>query len=262
MDRQRKIYIGKAAAILSIVPVLLWAHDTGPDPGVSGVPGESTCAQAGCHTGTALNSTAFAGSVTINAGGSTYTPGVTQHITVNVIDNAQRRWGFQLTARLANAPTTQAGTFEAPPATTLPGNTTSMLQIVCATSANLANILYPGLPCGSGAPLEYIEHTLAGVKITAKGAGYSWTFNWDPPATDVGPITLYAAGNAANGDLNNTGDHIYTTSLTLTSSGGGGTTATAPPATGSGQAISYLADGGGWSTSIIQLNTDTVPANS
>ncbi len=262
-DRQRKIYIGKVAAIVSVVPILLWAHDTGPDPGHAGVPGESTCAMAGCHTGTVVNSTAFAGSVTINAGGSTYTPGVTQQITVNVIDNAQRRWGFQLTARLANDPTTQAGTFEAPAAITLPPNTTSMLQIVCATEANLANILYPGLPCGSGAPLEYVEHTLPGVKITAKGTGYSWTFNWDPPATDVGPITLYAAGNAANGDLDITGDHIYTTSVTLTSSGGGGGGGpTPPPPTPSGgQAISHLADGGGWSTSIIQLNTDTVPAN-
>jgi hypothetical protein len=257
MDRRRRIYIGKAAAILSVIPVLLWAHDTGPDPGHAGVPGESTCAMSGCHQGTALNG--GAGSVTINAGGSTYTPGVTQQISVNVIDPKQRRWGFQLTARLANDPTTQAGTFEAPPAITLPTPPTTMLQIVCATEANLANILYPGLPCDGSAPLEYIEHTILGVKITPVGAGYTWTFNWDPPATDVGPITLYAAGNAANGDLDITGDHIYTTNVTLASSGGG---TTPPPATtGSGQAISYLTDGGGWSTSIIQLNTDSVPAN-
>ena len=193
MDRQRKTYIGKAAAILSVIPVLLWAHDTGPDPGHAGVPGESTCAQAGCHTGTPLNSTQFGGSVTINAGGSTYTPGVAQQISVNVIDKVQRRWGFQLTARLASDPTTEEGTFVAPAALGLSPNTSSMLQVVCATEANLLNTFYPGLPCAS-APLQYIEHTLAGVKITPAGAGYTWTFMWNPPATNVGPITFYAAG--------------------------------------------------------------------
>src|SRR5579859_4545488 len=44
-----------------------------------------------------------------------------------------------------------------------------------------------------------------------------------------GPVTLYSAGNAANGDLDITGDHIYTTNLTLTSSGGGGGGGSAPP---------------------------------
>src|ERR1700719_721908 len=125
MDRQRKIFIAKTIAILSVVPALIYAHPAGPDPGHAGVPGESTCAQAGCHQGTALNG--GGGSVTINAGGSTYTPGVTQQISVNVIDPKQRRWGFQLTARLANDPTTQAGTFEAPPAITLPTPPTTML---------------------------------------------------------------------------------------------------------------------------------------
>jgi uncharacterized protein (TIGR03437 family) len=220
MDRQRKIFIAKTIAILSVVPILLWAHDTGPDPGHAGVPGESTCAMAGCHTGTAVNG--GGGSVTINAGGTSYTPGVMQQISVTVTDPKQRRWGFQLTARSASDPTIQAGTFVAPPAIGLPANTTSPIQIVCATEANLANIIYPGMPCGAAAPLEYVEHTLFGVKITAVGAGETWTFNWTPPATDVGPIILYAAGNAANGDLNITGDHIYTTSVTLSSSGGGG----------------------------------------
>src|SRR5262249_20355996 len=33
---------------------------------------------------------------------------------------------------------------------------------------------------------------------------------------DSGTITIYVAANAANGDRNNTGDHIYTTKLQLT----------------------------------------------
>src|SRR3954467_7219393 len=98
MTRRRKIFIGKTLAILSVVPILIYAHATGPDPAKSGAPGESTCNEAGCHAGTGVN--AGGGSVTIDAGGNTYTPGVTKRIKVTVIDPTQRRWGFQLTARL------------------------------------------------------------------------------------------------------------------------------------------------------------------
>src|SRR5205814_6681425 len=100
MDRRRKLFIGKTVAILSVIPVLIWAHAAGPDPGKSGVPGESTCAESGCHTGAGLNR--GDGSVKIDAGGTTYAPGVKQRISVTVTDPVQRKWGFQLTARLAS----------------------------------------------------------------------------------------------------------------------------------------------------------------
>jgi hypothetical protein len=212
MDRQRKIFIGKTIAILSVVPILIYAHQIGPDPGHAGVPGESTCNTSGCHTGTPLNG--GGGSVTINAGGSTYTPGVAQQISVTVNDAKQRRWGFQLTARSASDPTAQAGTFT-------PAND-QLTQVICSTVAQLANTIYPGPACGGSAPLQYIEHTLAGAKITTQGAGFTWTFNWTPPANATGNIILYAAGNAANGSLDEFGDHIYTTTLTLSSAGGSG----------------------------------------
>src|SRR5690349_2174227 len=133
MDRQRKIFIGKTIAILSVVPVLINAHQAGPDPGHAGVPGESTCNTSGCHTGTPLNG--GGGSVTINAGGSTYTQGTTQKISVTVNDPKQRRWGFQLTARSASDPTAQAGAFT--PLDTL-------TQLVCSDVADLATTIAPG----------------------------------------------------------------------------------------------------------------------
>jgi uncharacterized protein (TIGR03437 family) len=43
----------------------------------------------------------------------------------------------------------------------------------------------------------------------------SFTFDWTPPATNVGSVTLYLAANEANGDANLTGDYIYTTSVQL-----------------------------------------------
>src|SRR4051794_28401034 len=99
MGRSRTIFAAKSVAILAVIPVLIWAYAAGPDPGKSGVPGESTCSEAGCHVGAGLNQ--GGGSVTIDAGGTTYTPGGgKQRITVTVVDPTQRKWGFQLTARL------------------------------------------------------------------------------------------------------------------------------------------------------------------
>jgi uncharacterized protein (TIGR03437 family) len=210
MDRQRKILIGKAIAILSVVPVLIYAHQAGPDPGHAGVPGELTCNTSGCHTGTALNG--GGGSITINAGGSSYTPGVAQQISVTLTDPKQRRWGFQLTARSASDPTAEAGTFT-------PSD--GLTQVFCSNESQLASDPSVVLSCGASAPLQYIEHTLLGAKITAVGAGNTWTFNWTPPA-NMGNVILYAAGNAANGDMDITGDHIYTTTLTLSPSSGSG----------------------------------------
>ena len=49
---------------------------------------------------------------------------------------------------------------------------------------------------------------------TGAGSG-TFTFNWTPPSAANGPIVLYAAGNAANGDGSNAGDHIYTNKIIL-----------------------------------------------
>jgi len=205
MDRQRKILIAKCGAVLSIIPALIYAHAAGPDPGKSGVPGESSCAESGCHSGAGLN--AGAGSVTIDAGGATYAPGVKQRIMVTVSDPAQRKWGFQLTVRQADNPKTRAGILAPINATT---------QILCA-NANLLEV-----PCNANPVLQYIEHTLSGSRTTAAGAGLTFEFDWTPPATDVGPVILYAAGNASNANAVETGDNIYTKPLTLTAGGAGG----------------------------------------
>ena len=39
---------------------------------------------------------------------------------------------------------------------------------------------------------------------------------WTPPVTNVGDVHLYIAANAANGDANFTGDHIYSADYVLT----------------------------------------------
>ena len=67
---------------------------------------------------------------------------------------------------------------------------------------------------------EYITHTLTGTRAGTT-SGVTFEFDWTPPATDVGEIILYAAGNAANGNNSDTGDRIYTTSVSLSPAAAG-----------------------------------------
>jgi uncharacterized protein (TIGR03437 family) len=126
--------------------------------------------------------------VTINA--STYTPGVKQVIHVTVAHPEAARWGFQLTARLVSDETQQAGTLDGD----------DIVHVICDDGSKA--------PCA--APhTQFVEHTSA--PRTAAGVGFTFDIQWTPPATDVGDIVFYAAGNAANGDGTFNGDRIYTT---------------------------------------------------
>jgi len=212
MERKRKVLFAKMAVVASVVPVLIYAYEYGPDPGNTGAPGQSTCAQAGCHSGTAVNAGGGSVAVTFPADLS-YTPGTRQHLVVTVTDSAARRAGFQLTALLAGDSTKPAGTFS-------PSDNTT--QVLCSTPPFTAQ---QPAPCPANLPMQFIEHT---IQAYQQGKT-SFEFDWTPPATDVGPVTIYVAGNGANGDLTNRGDHIYTQSYTLTPAAAGGS---APSITG------------------------------
>jgi uncharacterized protein (TIGR03437 family) len=185
----------------ALIPLTLYSYSTGPDVGYSGVPGESTCAS--CHSGGRGS-----GSVSVTfPGGMTYTPGVAQHVVVTVSDSAQHRWGFQLTARMANSSTTQGGQFTV--------GADGYTQLAC-TSSQFSNEQFGNSCIGSTAyPLQYIEHTSAGTRLGQTGSA-QFAFTWTPPANASGNIAIYVAGNAANGDGSQSGDHIYTANYTLT----------------------------------------------
>ena len=92
-------------------------------------------------------------------------------------------------------------------------------QLMCAT-ANLGSQVDPqfgaGQGCPANMPLQYVEHSLEGVKNQTGLERYE--FDWMPPATNRGSINFYVAGNAANGDTAETGDRIYTRTYTLSPS--------------------------------------------
>jgi uncharacterized protein (TIGR03437 family) len=153
--------------------------------------------------------------------GSTYVPGgqpIT--ITVTVTDPASDwsgYYGFQMTARLDSDQTYgQAGHFATGAANQ---------AVFCDNDAalNLANNFAGKNGCGNyisgaakGKPVvEFIEHAFPSKQSSAQKTPY--TFTWTPPATNVGPVHFYLAGNAVNNDQNADGkDHIYNTTYTLT----------------------------------------------
>jgi hypothetical protein len=123
-------------------------------------------------------------------------------LIVTVADSAQKRWGFQLTARKADNPKIQAGSF-AP----VDGQT----QVICASEDLLQR---SDAPCPVSMPLQYVEHTGVGSRLGQTGAA-SFELAWTPPATDVGPVTIYVAGNGADGDNSPAHDHIYAATYTV-----------------------------------------------
>ena len=171
-----------------------FGYAEGPLARKTNAPGDTNCTV--CHVGTGLNG--GAGSVTIVLpNGPTYTPGVAQQIIVQVADPAQQRWGFQLTSRLNSDLQNGRGGDLTP----TDGNT----QIRC-DSGNFGT-------CQPG-EIQFIEHTTVGTRNGTPN-GVSFTFSWTPPAAGAGSVTLYVAGNAANGNSADTGDHIYTASIQL-----------------------------------------------
>ncbi|MBS1858237.1 MAG: hypothetical protein JST11_22895 [Acidobacteria bacterium] len=111
------------------------------------------------------------------------------HVTVSHPEAA--RWGFQLTARLVSDDSKPAGTF----------TPDSIVKVLCDSGTPA--------PC-SDTQTEFAEHSNA--PRGTPGAGYTFDVTWTPPATDVGDIVFYAAGNAADGNGAPTNDRIYTTS--------------------------------------------------
>ncbi len=192
MNTRSKFLFSAGISLFAVSTLTLLAYHDGPPQQSTAGPGEDAagCAQARCHVGTG-NPTRGSGIEIDFPDGLTYTPGVKQRWTVRVTGSQGNLYGFQVSARTSD--NGQAGSFS---------NVDAKTQIICQTGElNQA--------CRSSAPVQYMEHSLA-------GTSNSFTFEWTPPATDVGAVRVYAAGNAANGNGQESGDRIYLNSFTLT----------------------------------------------
>ncbi len=218
--RVKKILWGTAGTGIALFPAFLMAHYDGPNSGHTAAPvtdDPMSCASAGmCHTsalkGGPINS--YGGSVTATfSSGSSYTPGGSPiTITVTASDPVNTHFGFQMTARVGStaksADPQQAGSFNPGPN---PGSSANPIIVLCSD-----NNFRPAGGCSSNVPYEYIEHFFS-VYTEVYTTSQSYTFTWTPPATNVGNVNFYVAGNVVDyNGIQDGGDHVYTASYVLT----------------------------------------------
>lgn len=154
-------------------------YSGGPSDGLTGAPGEGLCTN--CHGGSTGD-----GSVEILGVPASYSPDLSYTITVKLQDQGQQRWGFELTA--VDAVGDGAGSF----------------TVTDAANTQLSD---------NAAPYrDYVKHTSGGTYSGTADGPVTWSFEWTAPGTDVGPVTFYTAGLAANGNHNTSGDFLYTAS--------------------------------------------------
>ncbi len=157
-----------------------WGYSGGPPDGYAGdPPNNQNCTF--CHTGNPLNSSP---GIFMLIALPTYVPDSTYVFLLSLNRDGQSRWGFELTSILGDG--TQGGTL------------TSIMTGLTQLSA------------GAGDARDYLKHTLAG-SFQGMTTGAAWSFGWTAPPAGSGPVTFYAAGNAANNSGTNAGDYIYTT---------------------------------------------------
>lgn len=161
------------------------ARRNGPPAGVTGGPASAGFTCAICHGGEG-----FDGSIQILGVPAQYEPSMIYNLTVRIDDAEQAGAGFQLSA-------------EAPDG--------MFLGTLIASDA-IHTQLNPNDP-------GFIEHNNVGVDNSvsnwaALGNAAEYQIQWQAPATDAGPVTFWAAGNAINDNFSPSGDHIYATSVT------------------------------------------------
>ena len=218
LNRKKKVmvWLGVLWGTFAI-SLVLFAFSGAPPAGTTGGFGEGDCTR--CHVGT-VNS--GPGGVTITVP-EFYTSGDTFPIRVTVSDPDQRRWGFEISARI------QSGSQEGQQAGVLIHGDDGFSQLL-----------------GSSNGIQYIVHTGPGTRSGTTAGSVSFDLQWQAPDVSAGPVIFHAAGNAANNDFSPIGDRIYTTSATL------------HPEPGLELSnlyyFSHIALGGGWQTTFTYVN--------
>lgn len=182
----RKLTYSVVFIIMSGIAVLAFSYARGPRNARTGAPGEQTCVASDCHNDYEINS--GLGELSLIGVPDTYEPDMEYPITVRLEQEGQERWGFQVT--VLNESLQRSGEI------TAFDERSEQLE----TDEVDGNERY------------YLKHTRRGTHQGDAGP-VEWEFTWTSPDSVEGPVTFYAAGNAANGDREPTGDYIYTISV-------------------------------------------------
>jgi len=169
--------------ITLFITVLAYAYIRGPKNKRTGAPGEKICVASKCHVDHEVNS----GPGKLSALGipKEYKPGQPYPITIQLQQNGQKIWGFELTA--INDSLSEAGKI-----VKFDGH---KLQL----DEDEVN----------GKTRFYLKHTRRGTHLGQKNGPVQWHFTWQAPDKPEGTISFYIAGNAGNGNKEPTGDYIY-----------------------------------------------------
>lgn len=157
----------------------------------TGSPGEFDCTS--CHTGNNVNS--GTGSISIsspNMPNWQYVPGQVYQIDVTVAQTGAPLFGFGFEA-LRTSNNTNGGTFQ------ITNTSSTFLKTGFINGSNRTNVVHK-----KNGGLSNDSHT--------------FSFNWTAPATNIGNIIFYSAGNAANNQGDTLGDFIYKTQQLITPS--------------------------------------------
>jgi len=160
------------------------AWSAGPLDARTNAPGETTCTE--CHASFPLNS--GTGSLTVSGVPGAWQPLTAYDLVVNLADPDAQRWGFEFTVLDGD------------------GNSTGTLQVLDANTQ-----------LSTTGTRTYAKHTTAGTQLGTTVSA-DWTVRWTAPADGAGDITIYLAGNGANGNFASSGDRIYTVSTIWTES--------------------------------------------
>ena len=187
-EPMKKRYSTLFFGLATIIVLTSGVNDETGQAGATGSPGEQTCNQSSCHTGTVVN--AGGGTLELTSSNMTnweYVPGQTYTFSVTVAEDGRGLFGVGLECLKSNGD--NAGTLT-------PG-LGSQIKLKTVSGFQRRNIVHT--ENGGESPNEH-----------------TWTFTWTAPATDEGDLTIYAAGNATNGNGSANGDHIYNISQVIT----------------------------------------------
>ena len=175
------------ALVASVLLAAAGAHafTPGVPTGLTGAPGEDTCAN--CHD----NLNTGSGGVTITAQ-TDYAAGETIDVLVEVFHPGQEKWGFELTA--LDDSDQPAGQF----------------VLVDADRTQLDTDGDTGR--------QYVMHTAAGCDQGMPHMSLGWLFQWVAPVGRQS-VTFYTAAVAANDGSVTNGDFVYTATLSSTKTG-------------------------------------------
>lgn len=182
-----------AIAALTVVSLSLnnaHSYPEGAPSGAAGAPADNnkTCAQGGCHPGTA---TPIFNVITSDVPATGYEPGATYTVTATITDPGLVRYGFEITPQDLN------------------GNVLGTMALSDPSKTKF-----------TASNNKYITHKSNGTMFPGHTA--SWSFNWTAPAAGTGDVTFYGAFDFSNNNGSTSGDVIHTSTLTVSEALGTG----------------------------------------